>query len=202
MPKVTEAYLEERRQQILDAAIVCFARKGFYRTTMEDIGREAGLSHTVAYRYFEGKEDIIVATVQRSADRSARIYDAATNGEDIPLLLERMIDDFYQRLEEPGGDVYYKARVQLWAEALQSPKVAEEAGLLREEGLEQFAAIIRKGQERGQIDPNLDAMAVSVAFAAIHDGFVLHWLADPDVDIHRFREAHLAMVRGLFARHE
>ena len=39
MPKVTEAHLEARREQILDAAAECFARKGFHRSTMHDICR-------------------------------------------------------------------------------------------------------------------------------------------------------------------
>jgi TetR/AcrR family transcriptional repressor of uid operon len=198
MPKVTETYLEQRRQQILDAAIVCFARKGFHQTTMEDIGKEAGLSSTVPYRYFDGKEDIILATIQHSLDRMRRFYETEVEEEDTLRALEQIADDHLQKLEQPGRDIYYKVRVQLWAEALQDPEVAEEAGLLRKEGLEQFAEIIRKGQERGQIDPNLDAMAVSIAFAASHDGFVLHWLADPDVDIWQYRTVLMAMIRGLF----
>ena len=44
MPKVTEAHLEARRQQVLDPAFACFARQGFHQTTMDDICREAGLS--------------------------------------------------------------------------------------------------------------------------------------------------------------
>ena len=44
MPKVSEEHLDARRRQIVDAAIVCFVRKGFHRATMQDICREAGLS--------------------------------------------------------------------------------------------------------------------------------------------------------------
>ena len=59
MPKVTQAHLEARRQQILDAAFGCFARQGFHQTTMQDICREAELSPGAVYRYFDSKEAII-----------------------------------------------------------------------------------------------------------------------------------------------
>lgn len=198
MPKVTEAYLETRRQQILDAAIACFARKGFHQTTMEEIGAEAGLSPGVAYRYFESKEDIIVATVQGSLDRSVDYLEEATGEEDLRGMLEQMIGDSFQSFEQPGRDVYYKVRVQLWAETLQNTKVAERAGMLRDKGQEQLAAIIKKGQEIGQINPDLDAQAVALAIMANHDGFVLHWLADPGVDVRQYRNVTMEMVRGLF----
>jgi AcrR family transcriptional regulator len=51
MPKVTEAHLEARRSQILDAAWTCFARKGYHQATMQDICKESGLSPGAIYRY-------------------------------------------------------------------------------------------------------------------------------------------------------
>lgn len=198
MPKVTPAYLETRRQHILDAAITCFARKGFHQTTMEDIGDEAGLSPGVAYRYFDSKDDIIVATVQGSVDRSLDFYEEVADGENILSVLEQMIDDSFLRFEQPGRDVYYKVRVQLWAEVLQNSKVAEKAGILREQAQRQLAAIIKKGQERGQIKPDLDAQAVALVIMANHDGFVIHWLANPETDIWQHRNVFMEMVRGLF----
>jgi TetR/AcrR family transcriptional repressor of uid operon len=201
MPKVTEAYLETRRQHILDAAIACFARKGFHQTTMEDIGQEAGLSPGLAYRYFDGKEDIILATIEDSLERSERFFELRADEENTLSVLEQMIDNQFHRLKQPGRDSYYKVRVQLWAEALQNPKVAEKARLLRQQGLKQSARLIRRGQEKGQINRDLDAMAVSLALAACHDGFILHWLADPGVDIRQYRNALMAMVRGLTKHH-
>ena len=61
MPRVAESYLQSRRRQIMDAAIRCFAREGFHRTTMQDIFRETGLSAGAIYRYFKSKEDIVAA---------------------------------------------------------------------------------------------------------------------------------------------
>jgi hypothetical protein len=44
MPKVTEAHLEARRRQIVDAAAACFSQRGFHQTTMQDICKQAALS--------------------------------------------------------------------------------------------------------------------------------------------------------------
>ena len=68
-PKVSEQYLEERRNQILDAAVATFSRNGLHQTTIEDIRLEAGLSRGAVYHYFKSKEDIIDAIRGRSARR-------------------------------------------------------------------------------------------------------------------------------------
>ena len=49
MPKISEAAKEAKRTQILDAAVRCFARTGYYATTIEDIVQETGLSRGVLY---------------------------------------------------------------------------------------------------------------------------------------------------------
>ena len=55
MPRVDDGYLEARRSQIMDAAITCFAREGFHRTTMQDIIAETGLSAGAICRYACGR---------------------------------------------------------------------------------------------------------------------------------------------------
>src|ERR687892_1283375 len=61
MPKVTEEHLAARRRQILDAALVCFSRRGFHQTSMQAIFEESGLSPGAVYRYFKSKEEIVEA---------------------------------------------------------------------------------------------------------------------------------------------
>src|SRR5215469_137769 len=63
MPKVTEEHVQARRRQILSAALRCFARQGFHRTTMQDIFREADLSPGAVYSYFTGKDELIAAII-------------------------------------------------------------------------------------------------------------------------------------------
>jgi len=52
-----------RREHILRAGSECFARFGFDKTTLEDIGRRAGLNKASLYYYFKNKEEIFIAVV-------------------------------------------------------------------------------------------------------------------------------------------
>jgi AcrR family transcriptional regulator len=57
------------RETILDAAYAMVARMGVRRTTFEDVAAKAGLSRQTLYRYFDGKDDLIGAVMEREADR-------------------------------------------------------------------------------------------------------------------------------------
>src|SRR5829696_3431107 len=59
----TPKVVEDRREQILDAALRAFARKGFARTTNKDIAREAGITPGLIYHYFANKEALFRAII-------------------------------------------------------------------------------------------------------------------------------------------
>ena len=68
MPKVSQAHLDARRQQIVDAARTRFASHGFAHTSMADIVTESGLSNGAIYRYFTSKDEIVVAVCEQSSE--------------------------------------------------------------------------------------------------------------------------------------
>lgn len=72
-PKVTQARIDARRQQIFDAACAVFIRKSVRNTTIRDICAEAGLSTGAMYNYFAGKREIILAMAELSRRRNAGI---------------------------------------------------------------------------------------------------------------------------------
>src|ERR1700686_5485686 len=55
---------EERKSQILEAAIEVFARLGFHQSRMDDIAGQAGLSKGELYLYYKSKDAIIAALLQ------------------------------------------------------------------------------------------------------------------------------------------
>ena len=56
---------EERKSQILDAAMETFSKRGFYKARMSDIAESSGLSKGSLYWYFESKDSIILALLER-----------------------------------------------------------------------------------------------------------------------------------------
>ena len=58
----------QRREEILDAAIRCFREKGFHAASMSSIAKAFGMSAGHIYNYFDSKEDIIEAIVNRWLD--------------------------------------------------------------------------------------------------------------------------------------
>lgn len=57
--------VEDRRAQLVRAALAAFARKGFHATTMRDIGRVSRLTQGTIYNYVRSKEDILFLVCDR-----------------------------------------------------------------------------------------------------------------------------------------
>jgi AcrR family transcriptional regulator len=60
----TPRVVEDRRDQIIDAAMHVFAQKGFIKATNKDIAREAGITPGLIYYYFESKEALLKAIIE------------------------------------------------------------------------------------------------------------------------------------------
>lgn len=59
---------ERRTEEILRAAFGVFSIKGYHNATVDDIAQEAGISKGTCYQYFNGKEDIFIATMERTLE--------------------------------------------------------------------------------------------------------------------------------------
>src|SRR5215470_7491445 len=60
----TPKVVEDRREQIIDAAMRVFAQKGYGNATNKDIAREAGITPGLIYYYFESKEALLYALLE------------------------------------------------------------------------------------------------------------------------------------------
>jgi AcrR family transcriptional regulator len=60
----TPKLVEDRREQIMDAALRVFAKKGFARASNKDIAREAGITPGLIYHYFKSKYDLLRAVLE------------------------------------------------------------------------------------------------------------------------------------------
>src|SRR5438067_11185849 len=109
-----EASNPDRRSQILDAALICFAKRGFHQASMHDISAEAGISFGLIYRYFENKEAVISAM----ADRHKReINEVLERARQVPTLLESLEILFTAHCCENLPKVHLAFVVVFYAEA-------------------------------------------------------------------------------------
>jgi len=197
MPRVSAAHLERRRHEILDAALACFAREGFHRTTMQDIVREAGASPGAIYRYFASKEAIIAAiAAERHRAELAMLRDAASR-TDVGTSLHQLVSAFLGRLSDPAEQEWRRVTVQVWGEALRSPQVMAVAREGLDEPLRTLAALIRRSQQAGRLARELDPDALARVAAAIFQGLVLQQAWQPDVDVDAYARAAEAMLSAL-----
>src|ERR671914_794026 len=120
MPKVGEGPLAARRRQILDAALVCFSRRGFHQASMQAIFEESGLSPGAVYRYFKSKEEIVEAIAMETLGGFAAALEAGPPGR--PDELMGRILDTIEAVEL--RDHRLRLALQVWGEALFNPAVA------------------------------------------------------------------------------
>lgn len=195
MPKISEARKETRRQQILDAALICFSRDGFHTTTTADIVRESGVSQGTLYLYFATKEDIVVALADERHQGEAMI-NALAQGEQDPIRgLLALIELYGEGLTDPRHIDMRRVGIQGWGEALRNERIRTSAveGLATVRAA--IARLIERGQHTGQIRVEIDAIAVSRTLVATFQGLVLQIAWGEALDLRACGQVVLGLIR-------
>jgi AcrR family transcriptional regulator len=200
VPKVSGAHLEQRRQQILQAAITCFARKGFHQTTMAEIAAEAGVSDTLAYRYFSGKEALTEAAVREYGGTSIDELIGGSDGTELRAVLGMLLDTNIRRFDRPGEMQTTMAMyLRTWAEALHDENVREGVLSHWRHHFDVIEGLVSRAQTMGEVARELDPRAIAWTMLAIHYGLNLLAVLDREIDPQRTKEVAFAMFRGLGA---
>lgn len=195
MPKVSEAHRENRRRQILDAAIERFARDGFQRTTMEDIIAEAGLSAGAIYSYFQSKDQIIETLADERHEREKRTIEAALNRGEWAASLRELFRSFSaESLTAPGVRKERRLEIHLWAEALCNPKILTLIRRGNDQPLKLLSNAIAQAQRSGQLPGTLNPEAAARVLIGMLYGLVLQQAWDERTDVAGCVKTAQAMV--------
>jgi len=178
MPKLKPATQRARREHILDAAQVCFARAGFHRTTMQDICKEAEISPGALYVYFASKEDLIAGIAERDRAEFAERFAELSASPDFLKALGALGQHYFE--EEPA----YKRTmcIEIGLESTRNPQVGEIYRSVDRFVGESFEKLFSKLAEEGRISPDLDIPTLAKVFTVIGDGLFLRRAVDPDFD--------------------
>ncbi len=190
---------EERTEQILDAALTVFSRRGIDRARMTDVGDEAGLSKATLYLYFKSKDALVGAIVRRLFERELRSFqelevsDVSTR-EVLVDFGERIVEDLHRM--RPLLPLLY----EFYAMGLRKPAVRDVLGEFVRHFVDLLVPVIRRGVDRGELRP-VDPERTAVALGAILEGTLLLWAYAPDrVELEeQIRFDVLALLDGLGA---
>jgi AcrR family transcriptional regulator len=195
VPRVSEAHLAARRQQILDAARICFLRNGFHQTSMQDVIAEAGLSVGAVYRYFPSKNDIVEAIAEQ--------YSSLIGGqlEELAASQARSLADIMARTirlidANIGPDGPMRLAVQVWAEALRDERVGAIAERVYNALRGSFVTIARRAAENGELAPGTDPGAAGAALFSLVLGYGLQHMLTGRPDRATYTRAVRALLAG------
>ena len=139
---------QNRRNQVLEAAAVCFARSGFHGASMSEISKQAGMSAGHIYNYFDGKDAIILAFVAREAEHVSGLLRDLASRED-PL--EAILEDAPIHIDESLDPQPWSVPLEMFAEASRNPVIAAKMRENEEVSRAQLRALVKRGREQRKL---------------------------------------------------
>lgn len=170
---------EERRAQILDAALEVFARQGFHEARMDDIAQASGLSKGALYLYYKSKDAIIGALLTSIFNIAMR--SSLTAAREDGTIRDRILEI----TERFAGEIDRFSRavpvmLEFYAIAARDRTVRKYMGEIFEEYSALVARLLEQGMERGEFRRGGDAHDLAVGLIAIWEGMALLWAMSPE----------------------
>src|SRR6266403_5653678 len=160
----------DRRSQILDAALACFAKREFHQASMHDISAEAGISVGLIYRYFENKEAVISAMADR---HKKEIQELVERARQAPTLLESLEIIFTANCCENSPKVVSAFVVDLYAEASRNPQIANLVRDVLQTAMAGVTELIARAPEAARAAHDLKPEALSQLIFAVARGMLM-----------------------------
>ena len=146
----------------------------------------------------QSKEEIIETICGKSQQRLLALTGAAMQRGDTLQVFHELATSFFSIIDSPEAQTEIRLSIQLWAEALRTPRIMELHRANVDTVRRPFAEIIRRAQERGEINPDLDPDCVALVMISFFQGLELHKQVDPGIDVWKYVEVALALMGGTF----
>jgi AcrR family transcriptional regulator len=163
--------VEDKRRQLLDAAVRVFARKGFHASRVGDIAEDAGVAHGLLYHYFKSKDQVLEAVFHENWSVLVARIESVEETDESAADQIRHIAAIVLRTWLHLPDV---VRVVI-QEFGRSPELAERIGELTRP-IEVLQRVIARGVQRGEFRADIDpAFAATVVYGSI-DELLTAWV--------------------------
>jgi AcrR family transcriptional regulator len=154
----------EARRQILAAAENVIARYGVSKTTMDDIGKQAGVSRPTVYRYFGDRDNLLGALIER---RTRMLFDRARDYIfGFESFADQLVEGLLYLVDHGRRDPIVRILVGPEYLGVTSP-IVNGSALAAELTAEMWEPVLRRATQRGEIRSDLDVMAVGQWLAVL-----------------------------------
>ncbi|SEC22662.1 transcriptional regulator, TetR family [Pseudomonas saponiphila] len=185
--------VEARRQQILGAALTCFAQNGFHATRTAQICAAAGMSPGNLFHYFPSKAAIIAAIAEEDCKAMTRLFSQWDTAENVLDAVEHIALAMMQASSDPQQA---RISIEVAAEASRNPQMRALFAANDAQVKADLAALLRRGMAAGQIDPHLDPAMAAVWLVALTEGAIARVVLEADFQA----RAHQPMLRLIIRR--
>src|SRR6266850_1887903 len=187
---------EERRRQILRAAMNCFARRGFHLTTMNDISAEAQISVGLIYRYFDSKDAVITFMASEHLADLRHVLEQARRA---PTLFEALELVSIRHCEEQPEHLHVAFVADLFAEAARNEQVRLLVRDVTQFFIDSVTDLIADSEEAKTVPPGMVPRTAAEIIVDSTRGMMIRAIADSStLTASQIRERQLAMLRTLW----
>jgi AcrR family transcriptional regulator len=197
---VRAARTSSRRRQVLDAAVKVMGKTGFHQMSMQDLATGASVSVGLIYKYFGGKEDLLLATIVRILDafrdQLAPVMDAA--GDDVVEQLAAGIRRYIEIVDENLDAVVLTYRESRTLDAAGRAQIKE----LEIATAAPLRAVIEAGIAEGIFrDADVDLTVFDIMLLA-HGWALKHWHFGPIYSVDEYIRLQTRHVLNSLIPHE
>ena len=192
MRKVDPDKYQAKLHQILEAAVVCFAEKGFRGTSTNQICSAAGMSPGNLFHYFPSKQAIIEAIAEEDRREMSERFAQRAAEPDVIVAIERLVNSLLLQCADP---VYAKIGVEVVAESMRNPEIATLFAASEAAIKNDLVALLQRGIVQGQIDATLEPKFAATWLIALIDGAVTRSVLDPDFELSTYTPTLMRMIR-------
>lgn len=188
---------DQRREQMLRAALEVIAERGYPETRIADVAERAGTSPALVIYYFKTKDQLLTEAIRFSEDTW---YEAGKRRMEAIGTAAGRLEELVAMTCLPEADAQPETSwllwLDLWAQAGRHPEVASVRQKFDERWRETICALVVEGQEAGEFGP-VDPADFAVALSALLDGFAIQIaLGDTSVDAGRAFDLSMRFVAG------
>lgn len=169
--KQFEEIRNDRKDQLLDAALQVFAEEGYHSASVSKIAKHAGVSKGLMYNYFQSKEEVLLTLVRALFDYAMTTLKIQPDEE---FSKERFAEIIALSVDIPLKEP------QRWKLYMSLAFQADVTELLMREMAPRMGGYMQSMAQYFQSKGYEDPVAAMRVFSAILDGVQMHCLLDPE----------------------